>query len=403
MSLHSFSKGLLSRRYFWVGLLIIIAVGAALFGFIHQSSHNPPTGTRTATVENGSITDVVTAQGKLEPRKFVDVGLQVSGQIKKLHVDVGNIVQKGQLLAEIDSRIYQSKVEEDTAQLKSLKAQAEAQAASLELTRRQYQRNLAIFQQHAISKDTLDQAETALKEAQAKLKSLKAQAEQAASQLAADKTNLDFARIYAPMDGVVASLPVREGQTINSVQSAPTLMQLANLDVMTVRAQVAEADISHIQLNMPAYFTTLGDMERKWQGRVRLIQPTPEVINDVVLYNVLIDVENPEHLLMNGMSTQLFFQLGKVENVPILPLEALGRRLAKEDSDQGKAYQIQLYINKKTEARTIFTGLSNRTHAQITQGLTVGDVVQIPARNNKTNSSTKTGGMPPAGMGGPRL
>ncbi len=367
----------------------------------HATHRKTDTGVaeRTATVETGSINALISAQGKLEPKDFVQVGLQITGQIKKLHVDVSDFVKKGDLLVEIDPRIYQSKVDVDHSQIKSLTAQLADQAAALELATLQQGRNQAMYRKKAISKDTFDQGAASLKSAKAKYDSLKAQIEQANSQLVADKTNLGFTKIYAPMDGVVASLPVREGQTLNSVQSAPTLMEIDNLDVMTVRAQVAEADVPHVTLGMPVYFTTLGDMEHKWRGTVRLIQPSPEVINDVVLYDVLIDTDNPGHKLLNGMSTQVFFELGAAENVPILSLEALGKRQPQEDADGAKAYSVQ--VKGEAAPRTVMVGLSDRTKAEIKSGLKAGDVVLVTPHAKPTGGQ-KTGGMPP-GMGGPKL
>lgn len=384
------------KRKWWILLVVLLLAGIA---YAATRGDEKEEKIRTANVTKGNIEDVVTAQGKLEPKEYVDVGVQVSGQIKTLHVDVSDMVKKGQLLAEIDPRIYQSRVEETGAQLKSLRAQVEAQAALLELANRQHERNQEMFKSQAISKDTLEQGEAGFKEASAKLNSLKAQADQTASQLSADRTNLEFTKIFAPMDGVVASMPVRAGQTINSVQSAPTLMQLANLDIMTVRAQVAEADIPRVELGMPAYFTTLGDMEHKWKGVVQLIQPSPVVVNDVVLYDVLIDVENPEHQLMNGMSTQVFFQLGSAQDVAVLPMEALGKRLPQEDSDVGKAYEVKMQ-NEKT--RTVFVGLMDRTNAEIKGGLNVGEVVVVPERAKPASTRGQSGRLPP-GMSGPRL
>ncbi len=386
------------KRYRWSLIALFLLMGCLFFYFQGDPEQEK---FRTATVETGAIEEVITAQGKLEPRDYVNVGSQVSGQIQKIHVQISDVVKKGQLLAEIDPRIYQSKVEEDTARIVSLKAQLADQLAVLELASRQHSRNQSIYTQQAISKDRLDQSESALKQARAKAASFKAQIEQANSQLQANKTNLDYTKVYAPMDGVVASLPVREGQTLNSVQSAPTLMEIDNLDVMTARAQVAEADISKITLGMPAYFTTLGDMEHRWKGTVRLIQQLPEIINDVVLYNVLIDVENPEHKLMNGMSTQIFFELGKAENVPILALEALGKRMPKEDNEKGKAYQAQVKKDGKIESRIVFVGRTDRMNAEIKDGLTIGERVLIPQKAKPASKSGNSSGRPPGS--GPRL
>src|SRR5688572_27919616 len=119
------------------------------------------------------------------------------------------------------------------------------------------------------------------------------------------RANLDYSKIYALMAGTVTTVPTKEGQTLNANQSTPTVLQIANLDVMTVRAQVAEADVSRLTENLPAYFTTLGNNERRWPGRVRQVLPTPQIVNDVVLYDVLIDVKNEGHKLMTGMTTQV--------------------------------------------------------------------------------------------------
>lgn len=382
------------KKLFVVLILMALTFGFGLWLFLENSKTQSTR--RSVIVVLGTLEDVTTAQGTLEPKNYVDVGLQVSGQITKLHVDVSDSVKQGQLLAEIDPRIYASRVAEDAAQVKSLHAQVLQQQATLDLAISQHARNTAMYAQKAISKDTLDQSQAALKVAQAKVISLQAQEDQAASMLESDKTNLGFTKIYAPMDGVVASLPIREGQTINSVQSAPTLMRLANLDVMTVRAQVAEADIARLTLGMSAYFTTLGDMERRWKGTVRQIQPSPEIINDVVLYNVLIDVKNPQRILMDGMSAQVFFEIAKASDVPIVPLEALGKRLPKEDTI-GKAYAVRV----AGKQRTVQIGLTDRTQAEIKDGLAMGDVVEIPDRT-KPGSSRGGGGIPP-GMTGPRL
>jgi macrolide-specific efflux system membrane fusion protein len=150
-------------------------------------------------------------------------------------------------------------------------------------------------------------------------------------------------------------------------------MQVANLDVMTVRAQVAEADVTRLKEKMPAYFTTLGDSEKRWQGTVRQVQPSPEIVNDVVLYDVLIDVKNEEHKLMTGMTTQVFFIFGKADNALVVPAEALTRRVTKEDNDKGKAYRVTVMTDKGREQRVIHVGLLTRTQAEVIDGLQDGE------------------------------
>lgn len=376
-----------------IGSIAAIVIAWLIFG---GSERGGSKSQRIVTVETGTVEDVVTAQGKLEPKEYVDVGAQVSGQIKKLHVDIGDNVKKGDLLAEIDPRIYQAKLDQDTALLHSLEAQVNAQKAALVLSEQEQARNETMIKTKAISKSAYDQGKSTLDQDKAKLQSLEAQVEQTNSSLNADRTNLDYTKIYSPMDGTVTTLPVREGNTINSVQSAPTLMQVANLDVMTDRAQVAEADISRLKPDTDAYFSTLGDLERKFNGKVRLIQPSPEVLNNVVLFDVLIDADNKDRVLMDGMNTEVFFVLGRAENVPLLPMEALGKRLQNQDNESGKAYSVR--VVGQSEPVTIHTGLADRAHIEIRDGLKVGDKVIVPSHDAPAGNN---GGR---GMGrGPRL
>ncbi len=379
-------------------LLIITIIFALSVGWSCSRHNNNSKNQRTATVTLGDIEEVVTAQGKLEPKNYVDVGMQVSGQITQLHVNIGDRVTKGQLLAEIDPRIYQSRLEADEAQLRSLQAQKEEQQAAVELAEQQRTRNQQLFNEHIISQDSYAQSQATAKGSRAKLKSLQAQIDQVLSSLKADRANLGYAKIYAPMAGIVASLPVRAGQTLNAVQSAPTMMRIADFSVMTLRAQVAEADISRIKADMPVYFTTLGDLERRFHGLVRLIQPSPEIINDVVLFNVLIDVNNSDGRLMDGMTTQLFFVLGEAKQVPILPREALGQRRAKQDKKPYKAYEVKMNKDGDIHSVVVHVGLTNRISAQIVKGLKINDQVIIP-QQEQPRKQKKDQGLPRSARG----
>jgi len=324
---------------------------------------------RPITVTRANIEEVVTSQGKLEAKQYVDVGTQVSGQLKKIHVDIGYTVAKGQLLAEIDPRVYQAQVEAGEAHLNSLRAQLNQQKATAVLAEQNLKRNQNLIAVNAVSQQALQETESQAAVARALMDSINAQIQETESNLKASRTNLGYTKIYAPMEGTVTTLPTKEGQTLNANQTAPTVLQVANLDIMTVRAQVAEADVTRIKEKMPAYFTTLGDSERRWQGTVRQVQPSPEIVNDVVLYDVLIDVKNEGHKLMTGMTTQVFFIFGKADNALVVPAEVLTRRVAKEDNDKGKAYRVTVLTNKDREQRVIHVGLQTRTQAEVTDGL----------------------------------
>jgi macrolide-specific efflux system membrane fusion protein len=384
-----------------VFLLLLAGIGGGAWYFKNAKGDaaNSASGQTTISVIRGNIEDVVTAQGKLEPRDYVDVGAQVSGQLKTLHVDIGAVVKKGDLLAEIDPEIYVAQVKANEAKLKTMQAQQSQQEAQVAVAQKKYNRNKTLIKSNAVSQEVFEDADTDLKVAKAQLESTKAQIEEAQSTLEGDKAKLGYASIYAPMDGTVVAQSAKEGQTLNANQSAPVIMQLADLDTMTVRAQVAEADVMRLKTGLPVYFTTLGSQDRKWNGTVRQILPTPETVNDVVLYNVLVDVDNKDRQLMTGMSTQMFFVMDKAENVLVIPVSALGKRMAKEDNEQGLAYRVRVVTGKSTVEKVIHVGLMDRTKAEVKVGLGENDQLSVAAPAPSASSSAQGGRR---GMG-PRL
>lgn len=279
----------------------------------------------TAAIDRGNIEDNVTAVGNLQPRDYVDVGTQVSGQLRKVLVEVGQQVNQGDLLAEIDPTVYQTRVEADRAQLENLGAQLSQRQAELALALQQYKRQKNLLAENATSEDTFQNAEKTLRAAEAAVKAVNAQIRQTNSTLRGDEANLGFTKIYAPMSGTVVSQNAKQGQTLNANQSAPIILRIADLSVMTVTTQVSEADVSRLRIGMAAYFTTLGRPERRWRGTLAKINPTPEVVNNVVLYNALFDVENTGGDLMTQMTAQTFFVVAAADNVLRVPVAAFQR------------------------------------------------------------------------------
>src|ERR1044071_4283516 len=378
-----------ARRKTTLGALVILVIGAGCYWYTAAAQRPQRDSLRPIAVTRANIEEVIDARIKLEPKQYVDVGTQVSGQLKKINVDIGDTVTKGELLAEIDPRVYQAQVEAGEAKLNSLRAQLNQQKAEAVLADQNLQRNQNLIAANAVRKQALQETEAQAAVAKAQVDSILAQIQETNSNLTASKTNLGFTKIYAPMSGTVTTLPTKEGQTLNANQTAPTIMQVANLDVMTVRAQVAEADVNRLKENMPAYFTTLGNSEHRWQGTVRQIQPSPEIVNDVVLYDVLIDVKNEARQLKTGMTTQVFFILGKADNAVIVPAEILTRRVAKEDNDKGKAYRVAVATATGREQRVIHVGLQTRTQAQVTDGLKEGESIFVNRpKGNATASAT---------------
>jgi len=310
------------------------------------------------------------------------------------------------LLAEIDPRVYQAQVEAGEAKLNSLRAQLNQQKAEAVLAEQNLQRNQNLIAANAVSKQALQETESQAAVAKAQVDSIIAQIQETESNLKASRTNLGFTKIYAPVAGTVTTLPTKEGQTLNANQTTPTIMQVANLDLMTVRAQVAEADVSRLKENMPAYFTTLGNSDQRWTGKVRQVLPSPQIVNDVVLYDVLIDVKNEGRQLMTGMTTQVFFILGKADNALVIPAELLTRRVTKEDNDKGKAYRVAVVTEAGREQRVIHVGLQTRTQAEVMDGLQEGERVAATrpaASTTQANNQQRGGNNAPRVNRGPQL
>ena len=381
----------------WRKLGLATVLGAAVVaGACHYIGNDKAGGMKTVTVTRGDLQKSITAVGSIEPKDYVDVGTQVSGRVMKIHVAIGDRVAKGDLIAEIDPTVYESTVRKDRATLENLKAQLEQQLAESALAATELKRNQEMRAADAISQTTVDQAVAQAKVATATVAATRAQIKAAEATLEGDLANLGFTKIYAPLDGTVASQTTLQGQTVNASQSAPVIVQVANMDVMTVWAQVAEADVSRITVGMPATFTTLGMPEKKWRGNVRAVYPTPVVENDVVLYNVLIDVDNREKLLLPQMTVQVFFTLGEAKDVPLAPINALqAQREAGAD-----AYKAKVLTKDGVIERDVKVGLTSRSMAQIVSGLLPGDQLIIAA-TVPAGGGAQGGG--PGRQMGPRL
>jgi macrolide-specific efflux system membrane fusion protein len=216
-----------------------------------------------------------------------------------------------------------------------------------------------------------------LKVAAARIDALQAQIQQTESTLKGNLANLSYTKIFAPMAGTVVSITARQGQTLVASQQAPVIMQIADLDTMTVRTQVSEADISKLKVGMTAYFTTLGNPDRRRFGKLRQILPTPTLVNNVVLFDALFDVDNPDRDLMPQMTAQVFFVVGSAKNVPIAPMTALKTNVRRGSGGERK-YSVQVVAaDGSIEERPVEVGVMTRTQAEIKSGLKAGDRVVL--------------------------
>ena len=310
----------------WIIALLVVAVlcGGGWYawktGYATDSTRER---VATATVQRGDLEDAITATGTLQPRDYVDVGTQVSGQLKVLKAAIGDTVKAGDLLAEIDPTVFQSRVDADRAQYRNQQAQLADKQSQLALAELQQARQRGLMKENATTEDALQSAEAAVKSLTAQIDAIRAQMQQTESSLRGDEANLNYTKIYAPIAGTVASIAAKQGQTLNANQQAPIVLRVADLSVMTVQAQVSEADVPKLKTGMEVYFTTLGGDTRRWYGSLRQINPTPNVVNNVVLYDALFDVPNTTGELMTQMTAQVFFIAASARDAVFVPITAL--------------------------------------------------------------------------------
>jgi membrane fusion protein, macrolide-specific efflux system len=393
---------LITRGLFGAALLV-----AAGYAWLSTHANVPTVNTATAFVARGDIEDSVSALGSLQPREFLDIGTQVSGQLKRVFVSVGDTVQPGSLVAEIDKTVFAARVEAGEATLRSLDAQIEEKSAQHDLLNRQYERNASMYKQNAVSKDALETSMAARRANTAQIATLKAQKEQTRAALKVEQANYKYTTIFSPIAGTVVALIARQGQTLNANQQAPIILRIADLDTMTVVTQVSEADVVRLKPGVPVYFSTLGRPERRWSGKVRQILPTPETINNVVLYNVLFDVDNADRELKTQMSAQVFFVLEKAKDTLLVPIAALksqkdpGAKKKKSTTPSSSdvvapaakaSYTVRVLKDGKSETRAVEIGIRNRVSAQVVAGLSEGEEVVLDAviePNGDRKSATK--------------
>ncbi len=350
--------GLLVAGVTLVTVVIFVACGGT--GWLLARSEETATAFIEAKVCRGDIEDLVTAIGSLQPRDYVDVGAQVSGQLRKIHVEVGQSVKEGDLVAEIDAEQSVARVEANMAQIRSLEAQLEQRRLSLVKAERDLVRFGNLVSGDAAPVESLQNAETEVGVMRAQMAQLRAQIDQLRATSKVEQVNLKYTRIYAPMSGTVVSIAAKKGQTLNANQSAPNLMRIADLAVMNVQAQVSEAEVGKLRLGMDAYFTTLGGQGRRWYGTLKKIEPTPTVTNNVVLYNALFEVPNDKNSLMTQMTAQTFFIVAQAHDVLVIPMSALaqGDDVLHRQRSQAKVDHPESRLGDLGEARRDATKMS---------------------------------------------
>lgn len=421
--------------------LAIVALIAAAWFFLKPKQEQPQY--ITAAVSRGDIENSVLATGVLEATKMVSVGAQVSGQVRKMYVELGDQVKQGQLIAQIDSVRQENDLKTAEASIKNQMAQLAVKQANLAKVEAEYKRQQAMYAQDATSRSELESALASYKTAQADIAAINAQIEQSRLTLATTREDLGYTRIVAPMDGTVVAIVTEEGQTVNANQSAPTIVKLAKLDTMTVKSEISEADVMKVEEGQRVYFTTLGNSEKKHYATLRQVEPAPNSINtetsnssstssSAVYYNALFDVPNEDGKLRIDMTAQVSIVLDEAKNVLMIPAaaiqasnrpqrsrapgadqapaergasEARGQRPAGDRParltlteqeraliDQGKAALAMVRVlqaDGSAKPQQVLTGLNNRVSVEIIKGLKEGDQVIIADGSDTSNDGAK--------------
>lgn len=391
-------------------LLIALIIAGAIGGFCYYNyMGEKPLEYMTIKPRRGDVIETVLATGSLVGRNEVEVGAQVNGQIQKLYVKLGDKVKKGDMIAEIDPRTQINSLSSAKAELRIVQADKKQTEALLKMQEAEYNRQLKMRKGNATSDASLESAEASLAQTKAKLEACDAYIEKAKISVSTAETNLGYTKITAPRDGVVIGIVTEEGQTVVSTQSAPTIVKIADLDTMTVEAEISEADVVKVKAGMPAYFTILGMPGRKFISEFRAIEPATESESSssssassassstqAIYYNALLDVDNSEGILRKSMTAEVTIVLGESKNVLYLPIAVLNQNLGDN--------KYKVFVkgkDGKAEERVVTVGRKDNVNYEIVEGITENDeiiigsdVASAEAASMAANGSRKRRGPP---------
>ncbi len=362
----------------------------------HCLKHDPPTKVTTVRSAFGDIEKVVLASGTVQAYKQVNVGAQTSGQLKSLKVTLGESVRSGDLIAEIDPLSEQSALLNALAALDAVRAQRRAAMATLRQAQLEFTRQQTMLPEHATPQAAYDTAEATLDANRSSLAVLDAQIAQAQSAVDTAKLNLGYCKINAPMDGDVVAVITQQGQTVIASQIAPIIIKLARLDLITVKAQVSEADVVRVRPGQDVYFTILGEPDHRYSAKLRAVEPAPDSNNSdspgggggpsaaaagssnaAIYYNALFDVPNEDKKLRIAMTAQVNIVLGAAKHALLVPAAALSQ------SGISTATVQVLDAKGRPSARKVSVGINNNVNAEILSGLKVGERVVIGTSDPK--------------------
>ncbi|QTX31863.1 efflux RND transporter periplasmic adaptor subunit [Aminithiophilus ramosus] len=320
-------------------LVLLLLLGAAGGGFLHYRNRPEPAPRYlTAVVGRGDIVQTVSATGKLQAVNTVEVGTQVSGTISELYVDYNASVAKGQLLALIDSTLFEAERAKAAADVAAARASVAEAQANVDDARRTYERRKTLYEKDFIAAADVDSAETTVATTKARLLSARASVAQAEAALRRAETNLGYTRIVSPVDGIVVGKSISAGQTVAASYQTPTLFTIAeDLTKMQVEADVDEADIGYLAEGMSVAFSVDTYPESTFHGHVHQIRLEPSTTENVVTYSTIIHVDNPDMKLKPGMTANVEIEVATARDV--LKVSAAALRFSPPEPAEGKKGQ----------------------------------------------------------------
>ncbi|MFI8417418.1 efflux RND transporter periplasmic adaptor subunit [Serratia sp. NPDC078593] len=369
------------RIFLWL-LLLLVAIGVGIAGYTASSAEQAPL--ITEAVSRGNIEKSVLATGILKPALQVNVGAQVNGQLKKLYVKQGDRVKRGQLLAEIDPTLQNNELRKSEAQLQSAVAQKQASESMLKQYRQELKRQRQLDRDRSGTKSELEKVQAQYDTQVAQVRMNEAQIVQMEMALETARANLGYTRILAPIDGEVLGIVTKEGQTVVSSQTAPTILVLANVDTMTVHTRISETDILKVRVGQPLWFYVVADPKRRYDSVMGTIQEAPsEALKEdsptassnqqasAVYYNGVFAIANSQRLLRTSMTAQVFIITDQAKSVLRIPVSALGEQQGKD------RYRVQVKRGNTVESRWVKTGINDRQFVEVKEGVKEGELIVL--------------------------
>ncbi|MDY7578104.1 efflux RND transporter periplasmic adaptor subunit [Herbaspirillum sp. RTI4] len=355
-----------------LAVLVVVAAGGVALWWRRPPPVVAPVKPATVIVERSNIEQTVTASGRVRMQSYVDVGAQVSGQVKNVFVAIGDTVKAGKVLVEIAPTEQTGRQESNRAQLARAKAELAGQNAQLDFARLQFQRQMQLKAANATREESVESSRMNVASAEAQVAAKQAQIQQTQATMQEDETIRRQTRISAPISGTVVTLPARLGQAVTA--NRDVLLRISDLTNMTVEVRVAESDVTRLRKGMIAYFSTPGFPGKRWSGKLRQILPLSDTEagkpGAPVFYTVLFDVANTTHELMSGMSAEVSFVLARADAAIAIPVGMVG----KADSSGMQTVRVMEEGGKLTP-RKIKTGIRDAQQVQVLEGLKPGDEI----------------------------